>query len=303
MARPLRIHIPDKVYHLFARGNNKAPIFRENGDFHRFLELLAGALARFRVECISYCLLSNHYHALVIPRVHSVSRLMHQVNGSYCRWFNRRHGRVGHVLQGRFGSRIVDDNDYLLTALRYVAMNPVAAGCSSRPDDWTWSSYRAIAGLCETPPFLTLDPVWRAFGCLDDVSGRPRYIAHVGKEGPVEELQDAVLFGGDLLARIVRPLLEPHREDRAFLYEDRFATRPPLGTLFVDVDSTASARHAAWTAFHTHAYTLGEIGEVVGRSPSTISRWIHRIDIEAGQNGHRIGRSWHENIRSARFKL
>ncbi len=302
MARPLRLHIPGKVYHVFVRGDNKVPIFRRSLDYRHFLDILANGLDRFTIQCITYCLLPNHFHLLAIPDRHSVSRLMHQVNGTYAQWFNKRHGRVGHLTQGRFGARIIDDNEYLLTALRYIAMNPVAAGLVRRPENWPWSSYRTIAGLSEAPPFIALDPIWRALGCTDAEAGRKLYIAHVKQGDTPEDLQNALLFGGDLLKRQARPLLEQHREEREFLYKDRFAARPALESLLMEGDRPSLAA-AARTAFHVHGYTLKEIGDVIGRSPSTICKWIHRIEAEQEEKSCRIGRSWHDKLRNERFKV
>ena len=287
---------------MYSRGDDRIPIFRRALDYRHFLEILATGLDRFTVECLTYCLLPNHFHLLVIPNPHSVSRLMHQVNGTYAQWFNRRHGRVGHLTQGRFGARIIDENEYLLTALRYIAMNPVAAGLVKRPENWPWSSYRAIAGLGEAAPFLSVDPIWNALGCADPEAGRALYIAHVKQGDTPEELQNALLFGSDLLKRRARPLLEPHRDEREFLYQDRFAARPPLDSLFLDVDRPSLAE-AARTAFHVHGYTLKDISELVGRSPSTICKWIHRIEAEQGKKHCRIGRSWHGKLRNERFKV
>ncbi|HVL66917.1 MAG TPA: transposase [Vicinamibacterales bacterium] len=285
MARPLRIHVPGRAYHIYARGNDKACIFRDDGDHHRFLELLAVALERFRAECLAYCLLWSHYHLLVIPYQHSVSRLMHYLNSRYCQSFNKKHGRVGHVLQGRFGSRIVDDAGYLLTAIRYIALNPVAADRVERPEEWPWSSHRATAGLAPAPPFLTLDRVWKAFNCADATEGRARYITHVAGGHTAEELTRALLFGSELLARQVAPLLHPHRDEIAFTYADRFAARPPLDRIFEAATSADRVRRAAAAAFHEHGYTLGEIAARVGRSPSLVCRWIRRAGGEAAAAG------------------
>lgn len=278
MARPLRIHMPGKAYHLFARGDNKMCIFRDDTDCTRFLELLTAALERFTVQCLAYCLLWNHYHLLVIPHEYSVSRLMQYLNGKYCRGFNRRHHRVGHVLQGRFGSRIVDDDEYMLTVLRYIALNPVAGGRVSRLEDWVWSSYRATAGLCAPPPFLAIDRLWTALGCSGADKGRAKYIAHVKKDAGAEEFEKVLVFGSELLGRQVTPLLEPHRNTRAFVYAERFATRPPLDDLLINADSTTALKIAARDAFQRHAYTLEQIGDMVGRSPSTISKWIRQVE-------------------------
>src|SRR5688572_14645009 len=176
MARPLRIHVPDTPYHLMSRGNNKQCIFEDETDHVRFLALLAETLERFAITCISYCLLWNHYHLLVVPSAHSVSRFMHHLNSEYCQKFNARHGRSGHVLGDRFKGPMIDSDSYLLSALRYIAQNPVEAGRAAHPQDWQWGSYRAIAGLEPCPPFLSLGRVWAALDTDDPVVGRERYL-------------------------------------------------------------------------------------------------------------------------------
>jgi putative transposase len=82
---------------------------------------------------------------------------MRQLNGVYTQRFNRRHGRVGHVFQGRYKAIIVQKESYLLELARYVVLNPVRAGMVRTPDQWPWSSYRATARLCVAPPWLTID--------------------------------------------------------------------------------------------------------------------------------------------------
>ena len=182
MSRTLRIHAPGLLHHVFARGNNKACIFEDDRDCQRFLDLLAKGLERFAVTCVGYCLLWNHYHLTVVPGQHPLWRLMQQVNSTYCRGFNRRHGRVGHVLQGRYGCRIVEDGAYARTVLRYLALNPVAAGRASTPGEWPWSSYRSAIGLAAVPDFLSLEHVWSAFGTSDPAEGRARLVQFVGTQ-------------------------------------------------------------------------------------------------------------------------
>jgi hypothetical protein len=69
--------------------------------------------------------------------------------------FNRHHERSGHVFQGRYGAKLITDDDYALTVVRYIAANPVQVGACASPEDWPWSSYAATAGFCPRPPFLT----------------------------------------------------------------------------------------------------------------------------------------------------
>lgn len=277
MARPLRIHVPGRAYHIFARGDNKGRIFRDDDDRERFLWLFQRSLERFAIECLAYCLMGTHYHLLVIPYEHSVSRLMHHVNSCYCRLFNKKHGRVGHVLQGRFGSKIIDDDDYMMTALRYIALNPVADKLVKHPEQWRWSSCAATMGLVPVPPFLNVERVWSALNRADPSEAQARYITHVGAAAGAEELRQALLFGGELLAKQVAPLLVPHRDTIDYTYAQRFATRPALAQIFAGREAGEPARAAAADAFHGHAYTHTEIGRHVGKHPSTVCRWIQSV--------------------------
>jgi REP element-mobilizing transposase RayT len=76
----------------------------------------------------------------------NLSKGMRHVNGVYTQRFNRHHGRVGHVLHGRYKAILVDREPYLLELVRYVVLNPVRAGMSTRPEYWPWSSYHATVG-------------------------------------------------------------------------------------------------------------------------------------------------------------
>jgi len=141
MTRPLRVHVPGVACHVMSRGNNKDCIFTDDRDHEHFLELLEDALARFSVHCHVFCLLWNHYHLLVTPDEIPLWRMMQQLNSGYCQWFDRRHDRVGHVLQGRYKGPLVDNAGYFLNAARYIVLNPVEAKLVEHPIDWNWSSY------------------------------------------------------------------------------------------------------------------------------------------------------------------
>lgn len=275
MSRPLRLHVPGLLYHVMSRGNDKACIFSNDTDYEVFLELLANALSRFEVSCASYCAIWNHYHLLLVAGPHPISRMMQHLNSAYCQRFNRRHRRVGHVLQGRFKSRIVEDGAYARAVLRYIALNPVAAGLVADPKDWPWSSYRVTIGPDPPPQFLALDRVWLAFGTRDPAVGRGR-LADFVHGGPQEMLADPLFHGSERLAARLEPLLKPHEPTRDFVYGQRFAARRPLADLFDGTLQRVELEKAAHTAFYRHAYTLSEIGAVVARDPTTVWRWIRR---------------------------
>jgi REP element-mobilizing transposase RayT len=276
MARPLRLHVPGVPCHVFARGNAKQCIFEDDVDCRQFLERLARALDRFAVDCLAYCLLWNHYHLLLVPGAQPLSRAMQNVNSAYCQWFNRRHGRVGHVLQGRFGACLIDDGSYLLTALQYIAMNPVEARRVTRPEDWPWSSYRSLIGLETIPTFLAAEKVWRAVNAHDEVTGRRRLVEFVSAADSGSDVYTRLLYGGEKLVRTIDPMLVPLRRNADFVLAQRYATRPPLDQIFDGLVTREQRQDAARLAYSRYAYTLPEIGSVVHRSPSAVWLWVRR---------------------------
>lgn len=127
MSRPLRLEFAGVLYHVVARGNARAAIFLDDEHRQAFCLGLSRVCARFEWRLWSYCLMDNHYHLLIETLQPTLSRGMREVNGVYTQGFNRRHGRVGHVLQGRYKAVLVDQDSYLLELSRYLVLNPVRA--------------------------------------------------------------------------------------------------------------------------------------------------------------------------------
>jgi putative transposase len=143
MSRPLRIEYPGAVYHVLCRGNNRQKIFRDDLDRGRYLEKLVHYCELKEVSLLGYCLLSNHIHLLVETPQGNLSKMMQAFQTSYTLYFNRRHGRSGHVFEQRYKALLVDKDNYLLQVSRYIHCNPVAAKLVARPQDYRWSSYGA----------------------------------------------------------------------------------------------------------------------------------------------------------------
>jgi putative transposase len=276
MARPLRLHVPGAVYHIMSRGNNKQCIFEDDVDYLRYLELLERALRRFRVRCHAYCLLGNHFHLVLTPGEVPLSRMMQQLNSSYCQWFNRRHKRVGHVLQGRYKSLIVDNDEYFLRVIRYVTRNPVTAGIVELTGQWRWSSGPATLGLTAAPEFLDLTTIWKAFSTENPRELHERFAAFVETAG-ADDLKGTLLLGSPAFASRMDPILAGHRQNRDFVYAERFATRPPLLHVLTQGPEARFREQAAYAAFEHHAYTLAAIAEVFQRTPSAIWAWIQKV--------------------------
>ncbi len=177
MARPLRIEFADALYHVTSRGNGRQKIFLDDGDNRTFLEILGKTLARFNWRCHGFCLMVNHYHLMIETPDANLSQGMHHLNATFCQAHHKRHDTVGHLLQGRFKAIVVDRESYLLELARYVVLNPVRAEMVAWPEDWPWSSYRAMAGL-PSPE------VPKSLPALPEMSTSPS-----PKQGPTSALQ------------------------------------------------------------------------------------------------------------------
>ena len=158
MPYPPRLCFDGAMYHVTARGNNRAPIFLDERDYRRYLHFLRRYKDQFQFKLHAYALMPNHVHLLLEPAPGTtVSRIMQCLGIIYTKHFNHRHGRMGHVFQGRFHSRLIDKEVYLLVASRYVHLNPVRAQLAGRAEEWPWSSFRAYQDPPEDPLHLT-DP-------------------------------------------------------------------------------------------------------------------------------------------------
>jgi putative transposase len=166
MAYPPRNLIVGRFYHLYNRGNHRDSIFHCASDYERFLWALTDAAAEYDVEVAAYCLMPNHYHVLVRLGIDAnLSAMMSSCTISYTKWFNRRYGQVGHLFQGRYRTRAIENDADLMNVSRYIHRNPIELGGLL---GYEWSSYRAYLGepnrWCEPDAVLK---VFKALGGYD----------------------------------------------------------------------------------------------------------------------------------------
>jgi putative transposase len=155
-------------FHLIQRGHNRSACFLSDHDRLRYLDELRLLARSHGVAVHAYVLMTNHVHLLATPeRDGGVSHLMKQFGQRYAQYFNRAHGRVGSLWQGRFHSCMVDGESYLLTCHRYIECNPVRAGMVTHPADYPWSSHRHNAlGLAD--PLVSAHPVFETMAPDED---------------------------------------------------------------------------------------------------------------------------------------
>lgn len=286
MARPLRIEFPGAIYHVTSRGDRREAIYEDDADRERFLGVLEQAVARFDAQVLAYCLMGNHYHLVLHTRQANLSLLMRHLNGVYTQAYNRRHGVVGHLLQGRFKAILVDRDAYLLTLCRYVELNPVRARLCTLAADWPWSSYRAHAGLAVTPDWLDTDGL-HGFLLGHDVGhaqdrqrAAERYAALVASRPDLqiwpEGLRQQIFLGDENFVLHMQALMAaPRIDDKEIPKPQRLLTHKPLQSW---LDEAATREEGLFKAHTQGGLSMTAIGQALGISVSRVSRLIARYE-------------------------
>jgi putative transposase len=135
-----------KTYHVMIRGNERKAIFFDDDDRAYFVSMLAMKNLERKFAVYAYCLMDNHVHLIINEGEEPISRIMKRIQVSYVYYFNKKYGRSGHLFQDRFKSEVVEDDQYLLTAIRYIHHNPVKAQRVRQPSEYRWSSYNLYLG-------------------------------------------------------------------------------------------------------------------------------------------------------------
>lgn len=155
MARPHRTIVPGLWHHVTHRGVAGAAIFPTPEDRAEFLEVVGHSDARFGLQAHALSLLDASYHLLVFDAAGQLGRAMRHLNGVYTQSANRRHGTEGARFRGRYHSRVVHDEAWLLPLVRHIHQSPVAAGLAADPVAYPWSShvhYMAADPMEPNPP-------------------------------------------------------------------------------------------------------------------------------------------------------
>jgi len=223
--------------------------------------------------------MSNHYHLLIETPYANLSRGMRHLNGVYTQTFNVKHGRVGHLFQGRFKSILVEKDLYLMELCRYIVLNPVRAGMVEHPEQWQWSSYRATAGLEKIPEWLhtawilsffdnnqeraknaysqfVLDGLRWDFSLEQEVKQQ----IYLGSEDFITRMQEKV--EGKNLSEIPKDQIKSPKKSLSF-----------FETTYPDRDE-AIAR-----AYNSGFFTLGQVASYFGLHYSTVSRIVTKYEI------------------------
>jgi len=127
MPRKSRIDAPGALHHIIARGIERSRIFETDADRDNFLSRLGDILTETKTACYAWALIPNHFHLLLRTSNVPISTVMRRLLTGYALWFNRKHGRYGHLFQNRYKSILCQEDVYLLELVRYIHLNPLRA--------------------------------------------------------------------------------------------------------------------------------------------------------------------------------
>ena len=143
MPRLPRIYLKDALYFITSRCEPNEAIFRDEGDYRMFLDLMKKYQEQYGIKIFAFCLMPEHFHLLVeIEKSQQLSEFMHSLNNNYTKYFNNRYSRRGHLFRERYKAALIEKEPYLLKMTAYLHLNPQKVGLVEDPAGYANSSYQ-----------------------------------------------------------------------------------------------------------------------------------------------------------------
>ncbi len=192
MARHLRVEFPGAIYHVSVRmvgdwRTDKSKLFKDAADYERFLDRLGERVDQFNIRLYLFVCMTNHFHLVFETPEANCSKFMQSLTTAYTVYYNKRHRRHGHLVDGRYRAKLVDGDhtsprlrtasDYLLELSRYVHLNPEHVGSQKGKPiaerikhlrAYKWSSYPSYIGKRKALDFVEYGPI------LSQMAGRKK---------------------------------------------------------------------------------------------------------------------------------
>jgi putative transposase len=285
MARRPRLLAPGVLYHVIVRGNQRQKTFQDDGDYQAYLERLGRYRKKLGVTVYAYCLMPNHVHLLVETGFQPLSRFMQGLQQSYTQYFNRRYRKVGHLFQGRYKAIVCDKDEYLLTLIRYIHLNPVRSKMVQTAEDYRYSGHRVYAdgqGSEVLEPSRVLEMLggkaqYRKFLLEGSKDGhRDEYYQvedqrFLGPEGFSKKLKNKA--NEEEIARTKRPLIAALRNAaREFAIKTEV-----LGGSDRSWEVSRARALIGYVLIRRSGYQLKEVAGCLGRDMATVSSLISRL--------------------------
>lgn len=200
MARKLRVEYKGAIYHVTCRmlGDRRSELFVDSSDRERFLDSLAERVKLYNIRLYMYVLMNNHFHLVFETPEGNCSKFMHSLSTSYTVYYNLRHNRHGHLFDGRYKSKLVDRDEYLLSLSRYVHLNPVkVARMRNKPLEeklpylrqYSWSSYAGYIYKRKRQDFVEYLPVLSEMPGNNERDWRKNYKRFVESGAAIDDIE------------------------------------------------------------------------------------------------------------------
>ena len=286
MARKPRIEFEGAFYHVIARGNQKQDVFKDRNDFSKFIEILSRYKGRYHYYLYCYVLMSNHVHLLIETMEIPLSKILQGVNQSYTMYFNKRYKTVGHLFQGRYKAILCDRDEYLLSLIKYIHLNPVRAKVVKAPGEYKWSSYHNYAKQSSKGNLIDTDQVLRMFS-EDKATARKLYRTYMGdgisikKEDIYRTVDQRILGREEFIDKVIDKyegeLAKERREKEHTLSEIAKGIKEVKGILIEQIRGynktgyISSGRKLLCLVAKEYGYKGKEIAEYIRRDPAVVS--------------------------------
>jgi len=284
MARPLRLTFPGAFYHVLIRGNQRQDIFFDSQDRQEYLERVKRYKDEIEFILYAYVLMVNHVHLLIETPSISISKIMQRINLTYTQYFNKKYGKIGHLFQGRYKAFLCDRDEYLLSLIRYIHLNPVRANLVKEPRDYPWSSHRDyLAGkedLVDTKRALRFfsERVSQARRQYEDFVNEA--LGEGKNKSLYQGLRQQILGGDEFIKEVEKKTATPDRPIRKpSLQEILKAVKEVTG---ISVDEIASrgrnkeavlAREVLVGVWREYGHKLVDLQPTINRDLSVLSRF------------------------------
>jgi len=254
-------------HHIYAWGNDRHPVFKDDEHYVKYLEYLGYYGLRYKMQVIAYALMTWHVHLFLFDVSGKLSEFMKSLHGEYAQFFNRVAKRVGHVFGERFNNRIVQPNNYDLWLSRYIHRQPVAAGLINDPKDYQWTSYRAYIGLAPRG-FLKPAVILDQFGRGGAASQPYREFVLGVEDGPVNWRKASGSIIGE--AKFIEEIEESIDDDQDDGWSDEDLLKVLSGRLKVKPELLLKPRGLAMRKLRHKAFAI--LAEQYGLSAARVAR-------------------------------
>jgi len=195
MGRPLRVIQNVYPYHLVCRTNNRSFRFNQRQVIRIFFKTLTETHEKYSLLIHHVVLMSNHYHIVATATEENINRAMQYLNSRIAVRYNKLVGRSGHLWGDRYGSCIIDTDEYYLACVRYIYRNPIRAGMVTDLEEFSDSSFQFWAFGKRMDVFLVEDHLVLTWG---------RKKKQVGEYFRILVLSEGSMFTDDQVKRGLR---------------------------------------------------------------------------------------------------